>query len=249
MNETATILIVIAVGLFGLLFGVLLALLGAMAWTMHKAAAKQKSLNDFAFQILTEQTVKLTAGMDALRKDVVLHMSRMDGDRLHEASLAIQGSSKQLNNSVTTFSKLLFAQAGSNPTAPLAGFPQPQMSEAFGLEDERMDDEYLNSQSGRWAGQGQVGWAGVQQPQQQQRQQVPMQYQTDHYNPGPPPEPRRPFGMPASPMTQWPRAVDPQPTTLPDIEGAMLQDYAPGEVSQSVFDTLATPPHQGDMSQ
>lgn len=239
MNQTASILIVIAVGLFGLLFGVLLAMLGAMAWTMHKAAAKQKSLNDFAFKILGEQCVKINAGMEMLRKDVIHHLSRMDGDRLHDASLAIQGSSKQLTNSVATFSKLLFAQAGANPTAPLAGFPQVQMSESFGLEDERADDEYLAGQAGRWGNLG--------------PQRIPMQYDAqfrDNFNPAPPPEPRRPFGMPASPMTQWPRATeDAQPQTLPDIEGAMLQDYAPGEVGRSVFDTLATPPHQGDMSQ
>lgn len=241
---TATILAIVAIGLFGLLFGIVLAIMGAMAYAMYTASVQQREATKHAHETIMGWIRKQNEVIGGLRSDVTIALSKFDGDRLHDASLAIQSSSKQLNQSVATFSKLLFAQAGANPTVPLAGFPQPQMSEAFGLEDERMDDEYLNSQASRWGqSHGQVGWAGVQ-------QQVPMQYQQDQYNPAPPPEPRRPFGMPASPMTQWPRAAeDPQPASLPDIEGAYAAGYQPGEVGQSVFDTLATPPHQGDMSQ
>lgn len=245
---TATTLAIVAIGLFGLLFGIVLAVLCAMAYGMYTANLQQRNETKQAHDSVMSWITRQNEVINGFRTDVKIALSRFDGDRLHEASLAIQGSSKQLNNSVTTFSKLLFAQAGANPTAPLAGFPQPQMSEAFGLDDERADDEYLNSQSGRWVGQGQVGWAGVQ-PQQPQQ---PIQYQ-EHFNPTPappPPAPRRPFGMPASPMTQWPRAAeDSQPASLPDIEGAYASGYTPGEVGNSVFDTLATPPHQGDMAQ
>src|SRR5271165_2400482 len=242
---TATLLAVVAIGLFGLIFGVLLALLGAMAWSLHRSAEKQKSLNDFAFKILTEQAMKLTGEMQTLKVDVAMNLAKMDSGRLFEASMAIQKSSKEMAHSVATFSKLLFAQQGaSTGMAPMAGFPQqPLMDQAFSLEDERADDEYLAGQSGRWLGD----------------QQIPMQqYQTSgyaqHYDQSPPQGPRRPFGMPASNLSQWP-AADPaeyrgqqQASTL-DIEQAMAHDYTPGATPADPFAALATPPSQGDMQE
>ena len=237
---TATVLAIVAIGLFGLIFGIVLALLAAMAWSLRQSAEKQKSLNDFAFKILTEQATRLTTEMTSLKIDVAMNMAKMDSGRLFEASMAIQKSSKEMAHSVATFSKLLFAQQGQQQgMAPMAGFPQPSMmDQAFSLEDERADDEYLSEQAGRWMGDsaaGRTGWAGP--------QQIPQQYQT---------EPRRTVGIPQSNLAQWPAADEstyrqPQASAL-DIEQAMAHDYTPGAVHADPFSALATPPDQGDMN-
>jgi hypothetical protein len=158
-------LALIAIGLFGLLFGILMALVGVMAWTLHRAAASQRLQSEETATRVTSCLLGNTRAIDKLRGEVALSLSRMDADRLHDAAAQIQAGAKQLATQTQTLSKLLFVQAGQggSPFQPqsnggLAGFPDANpMDGAFSLDDEALDDAQMLADRARW----QRGMAGA----------------------------------------------------------------------------------------
>ena len=93
---TSLTLALVAIGLFGLLFGILLALLGVMAYMLHRAATAIKQDAKQAADLVARVLSQNTRTIDQLRGEVALSLSRMDADRLHDAATQIQTGAKAL---------------------------------------------------------------------------------------------------------------------------------------------------------
>ena len=100
-----TTLSILIIGLFaGLLIALLVgstALLSYIAWRVHhetqsSSAASRRAIN------------QSTIAIDRMRGEVALALSSMDANRLHDASVTVQHSVKQLQHTVASLGQLIF---------------------------------------------------------------------------------------------------------------------------------------------
>lgn len=136
MNDLALIAIGAAAGFFLAVIAVMVAALWHIATGFRRTVIAALAKNTEAF---TAQT----AIVDKLRAEVALALSRMDAERLYEASLAVQRSAKSLSAQIATLQKVVFAQP-----APPAFDLGP---ETFGMDDEAADDARILAEQARWA--------------------------------------------------------------------------------------------------
>jgi hypothetical protein len=146
MNDLALIAI-------GFLLGLVLAVVAVLAFALWREASMQRTESkNYATLILDHFKASRNAldmfrrentmQIEKLRSEVALALSRMDAERLHDASLAIQRSSKQMSAAVATLTKAIYAQPAID-TGP----------ETFGIEDEAADDARMLAEQNRWAAQ------------------------------------------------------------------------------------------------
>jgi hypothetical protein len=148
MNELALILI-------GLILGLSLALVAGLTYALWTSA---RSLRQTVTAALADSSAALAASTlatDKLRGEVSLSLSRMDAERLYAASLSIQRASKSLAGQVGVLQKTLFAAA----PAPALDFAPSSPPDAFGLDDEALDDARMVQERARWQQAGQAGGA------------------------------------------------------------------------------------------
>lgn len=160
-TATSSVIAILAIGLFGLLFGILMALVGVMAYALHRSAVDIKQVAQQSADLVAKVISQNTQTIDKLRGEVALSLSRMDADRLHDAATQIQTGAKALGQQTATLSRLIFAAAGQSALAPgtLAGFPDPApMDSSFSMEDEALDDATMLAERTRWQ-RGQAGQA------------------------------------------------------------------------------------------
>lgn len=136
MNDLA--LIAIGGGL-----GFALALIAVMVYVLWTTAAAMRRAANASITKSTEATASLHAVVGQMRTELATSLSRMDAERLYEASLAVQRSAKSLSAQIATLQKVVFAQP-----APPAFDLSP---ETFGIEDEAADDARMLAEQARWA--------------------------------------------------------------------------------------------------
>lgn len=139
----------------GLLFGILLTILAVAVVALLYAAWQQRSEATAARTLINQVIARNTAAIDKLRGEVDLSLSRMDAERLYEASHAVQNGVRSLQQSTSTLSKLLHGvpQAGPGtvdqygvPNSGLAGYASGGNNslnyypDAPGLDDEAIQD-------------------------------------------------------------------------------------------------------------
>lgn len=135
MNELALIAI-------GAVIGASLCLVSGvgalMLWSVYRIRKDNEAVTKGIVTLLQQNAV----AMDKLRGEVGLSLSRMDAERLYEASLAIQKSAKSLSVQVAALNKAVFAGApqGLDVTNP-----------EFTLADEAEDDARMIGERNRWA--------------------------------------------------------------------------------------------------
>jgi hypothetical protein len=134
MNDLALIAI-------GAILGMALALTAVMVYSLWITASGFKRTVNAALAESTKALTAQNAIVDKLRSEVALALSRMDAERLYEASLAVQRSSKAMAGAVATLTKAIYAQPAID-TGP----------ETFGIEDEAEDDARMIAEHQRWAG-------------------------------------------------------------------------------------------------
>lgn len=134
MNELALIAIGVVIGASLCLVSGVGAL---MLWSVFRIRRDNEAVNRTLVSLLQQNTV----AMDKLRGEVGLSLSRMDAERLYEASLAIQKSAKSLGAQVAALNKAVFsgAPAGLDVTNP-----------EFTLADEAEDDARMIAERNRW---------------------------------------------------------------------------------------------------
>lgn len=139
-------LALLAIGAF---LGGALFLIAAMCAALCYSTYKQREQTKVAQTYLTHLLEQNTVAQGQLRSDVTLALSRMDAERLYDASLAIQRASKSLNSQVSLLNKAVFAQ---NPLGPGLDLTTPPLPESFTMDDEAADDERMLREAGRWDG-------------------------------------------------------------------------------------------------
>lgn len=143
------VLAMIALALFGLLFGVLLSLLGGLAYSLNQSARAQQASISAWRQEIGKVVADSSLMADRLRLDLLAALSKLDADRLALASHAIQRSAQSLTTQTQALAKLLYA---SNPAAnPAMLDPLGNMTrEAFSMEEEADDDARMLAERERW---------------------------------------------------------------------------------------------------
>lgn len=135
MNELALIAI-------GAAFGLALALVAVMVYALVTTATGFRRTVNASLTKVADELAAQKMSLNVLRADISASLSRMDAERLYEASLAVQRSAKSLSAQITTLQKVVFAQPAID-TGP----------ETFGIEDEAEDDARMLAEQARWAGQ------------------------------------------------------------------------------------------------
>lgn len=135
MNELA--LIAIGAG-----FGLSLALIAIMVYALVTTASKFCDKLTVSLTKVSDSLTSQKLMLEHLRTEISMSLSRMDAERLYEASLAVQRSAKSLSAQITTLQKVVFAQPAID-TGP----------ETFGIEDEAEDDARMLAEQARWSGQ------------------------------------------------------------------------------------------------
>lgn len=136
MNDLA--LLAIGIG-----FGFALAIIAVMVYVLWTTATGFRRTVNASLAKVTESLAAQNATTEKLRTEVTLALSRMDAERLYEASLAVQRSAKSLSAQIATLQKVVFAQS-----APPAFDLGP---ETFGMDDEAADDARILAEQARWA--------------------------------------------------------------------------------------------------
>lgn len=136
MNDLALIAIGAAAGFFLAVIAVMVAALWHIATGFRRTVIAALNKN-------AEAAAAQSHIVDKLRSEVALAMSKMDAERMYEASLAIQRASKSLNVQVDTLQKAVFAHP-----APPAFDLGP---DTFTIEDEAAEDARIIAERNRWA--------------------------------------------------------------------------------------------------
>jgi len=174
-SPLATTLALVVIGLFGLLFGVLLALLGILAYSLYKSSADQRQSILLWRQEIGRVVSDTSATTDRLRLDLLAALSKFDADRLYEASQVIQQGAAHLAAQVQTLGKVFYASAAGtaagidamfDPLSPQSGSsgggggypgqfqPQRPLAPGFTMEDEAADDARMLRERNRWSSAG-----------------------------------------------------------------------------------------------
>lgn len=124
-------------------FGLALALIAVMVYGVWTTASGFRRTVNASLAKVAESLAAQNAVVDKLRAEVSLALSRMDAERLYEASLAVQRSSKAMGSAVATLTKAIYAQ----PAAPAFDLADPMA----GIEDEAEDDARVMAEQSRWA--------------------------------------------------------------------------------------------------
>ena len=137
MNDLALIAIGMMFGMVLLLVGIAAAFLFYTAVQMRKESAESKKSVAAALKANT-------AAIDLLRSEVALSLSRMDAERLYEASVSIQKANKRLGATAQMLSKIVFASTSPAPGLDMTGTP------GFTMEEEAADDARMLDERNRW---------------------------------------------------------------------------------------------------
>lgn len=149
----------------GLGLGLALSLVAVMVAALLYVAYRQREQSRQAQLQITQLLQSSTQAIDKLRGEVGLSLSRMDAERLYEASLAIQRASRSLSSQVGALNKAVFAQSSLGPGLDVSngGYGQ-SLPEQFTMEDEAADDERMLREANRWNGGPSVSPAAVPDP-------------------------------------------------------------------------------------
>lgn len=156
MNSTMNDLALLAIGIG---FGVGIALIAAMVYALYSAnvqlrrdtASSHKTISDWLQKNYSENT--------KLRLEVTTALSRLDAERLYDASVSLQRLVKSLALQVDTMQRAIYAQ----PAQPAIDFT------AGGMSEEAEDDARMLAERNRWAAiaQQQAPGTGIGRPEEQ----------------------------------------------------------------------------------
>ena len=139
------ILALIAIGIG---VGLALALVAVMVYSLYRTVITFRASSSSLLNRVHEALAADKFAMDQLRSEVNLALSRIDAERLHAASLQIQGSAKLFSQQIDQLQRVVFAQ----PPAPAIDFTAPGM----GMETEAEGDARVFRGTSAIAGAGPV---------------------------------------------------------------------------------------------
>jgi hypothetical protein len=137
VNELALIAI-------GMMFGMVLLFVGIAAAFLFYTAVQMRKESAESKKSVTASLKSNTAAIDLLRSEVALSLSRMDAERLYEASVSIQKANKRLEQTAQMLSKIVFASTSPPPGLDMTGTP------GFTMEEEAADDARMLDERNRW---------------------------------------------------------------------------------------------------
>lgn len=156
MNELAIIVV-------GIILGLSVALLAGSIGVLAYLSWRQRELMTASIHSIQQALTRSNDVVSQLRIDVIHSLTAIDANRLSEASLAIQHSSKALNNTVSALNKVVFA-AGMGDAG--MGLPNAQYDEMRDLPqqgnfieyDTRQANQAIHQQQAGISGAADVGW-------------------------------------------------------------------------------------------
>lgn len=137
MNDLALIAI-------GMMFGMVLLAVGFAAAFLFYTALQMRKESAESKKIVTTSLKTNSTAIDLLRSEVALSLSRMDAERLYDASVSIQKANKRLGQTAQMLSKIVFASTSSAPGLDMGNTP------GFTMEDEAADDARMLEERNRW---------------------------------------------------------------------------------------------------
>ena len=136
MNDLA--LLTIGVG-----FGLVLALVAAMTYSLHSSAKTLRQDFTAATVSLTATAANSTQSIQQLRNELTTALARLDGDRIYSASVSLQRTAKSLAATTHSLEHAVLAQ----PSSPAIDTSFTGMT---ALDEEAADDARMLAERGRW---------------------------------------------------------------------------------------------------
>lgn len=129
----------LALIILGMFLGVLIlvVILAIVALVVITLVQRRETIA--ARELLARTLARNTTVITNLQREVTLSLSRMDVDRMHDASVAIQQTTKSLSSVATHLKKLLFTQPGDAGTVDQFGISNDGLL-GSDLNDEAMQD-------------------------------------------------------------------------------------------------------------
>lgn len=136
MNDLA--LLAIGIG-----FGLVLALVAAMTYSLYSSARALRQDLAAAVANLTTAAANSAQSIQQLRHDLTAALARLDGDRIYAASVSLQRTAKSLAATTHSLEHAILAQSSS-----------PAIDTSFtgmtALDEEAADDARMLAERGRW---------------------------------------------------------------------------------------------------
>ena len=136
MNDLA--LLAIGVG-----FGLILALVAVMTYSLHSTAKNLRQDLSSAVANLTTTATTSAQSIHQFRNDLTAAISRLDGDRIYAASVSLQRTAKSLAATTSSLEHAVLAQ----PSSPAI---DTTFSGMTSLDEEAADDARMLAERGRW---------------------------------------------------------------------------------------------------
>lgn len=140
MNDLA--LLAIGIG-----FGLVLALVAAMTYSLYSSARALRQDLAAATANLTTAAANSAQSIQQLRHDLTAALARLDGDRIYSASVSLQRTAKSLAATTNSLEHAILAQPAS-----------PAIDTTFtgltALDEEAADDARMMAERGRWQASG-----------------------------------------------------------------------------------------------
>lgn len=154
----------LAIAALGLLFGVLLTVIGVAIVALVYLTNQQRQATLAMRDLTTRTLARNTTAINQLRTETALALSGMDVDRMHEASHAVQASARSLASITSRLAKALFTQPGMAGTVDQFGNANDGLLDPAPLDQEAMQDaamlEQWNARAGRGSSSAGFGGAG-----------------------------------------------------------------------------------------